>query len=140
MTTLKYKKLRANAMTPRRAHADDAGLDLAPTEHCNLEPGRTVKLGTGIALEIPTGHVGLLVSRSSTKSRGLDITSVIDAGYRGEVFISVTNTSEHWEEIEREAYLAQLLILPCLTLGLELVTALSDSDRSDKGFGSSGAQ
>lgn len=139
MTTLKYKKLRANAMTPRRAHVDDAGLDLAPTEHCNLEPGRTVKLGTGIALEIPTGHVGLLVSRSSTKSRGLDITSVIDAGYRGEVFISVTNTSDRWEEIEREAYLAQLLILPCATPGLELVTELSPSERADKGFGSSGA-
>lgn len=138
MTTIRYKKLRANAMTPRRAHVTDAGLDLAPTEHYNLEPRRSVKLGTGIALEIPEGHVGLLRSRSSALARSLHVDGVVDSGYRGEVFILVTNIGDKWQEIAREEYLAQLLVVPCLTPGLELVTELSASDRGEGGFGSSG--
>jgi dUTP pyrophosphatase len=134
---LQYKKLRTNAQTPRRAHASDAGLDLAPTEHCNLEPSRTVKLGTGIAMAIPKGHVGLLVPRSSAKARGLDIVGIIDPQYRGELTLCVTNIGTQWQEIAREEFLAQLLIIPCVTPSLELCTELDETERGAGGFGSS---
>jgi dUTP pyrophosphatase len=81
--------------------------------------------------------VGLLFSRSSTGARGLDITSVIDASYRGELFIRVTNMAPHWQEIEREKYLAQLVIVPCVTPAIELVDDLEPSARDQGGFGSS---
>lgn len=137
---LRYRKLRTNAQTPRRAHASDAGLDLAPTEHCNLEPGRTVKLGTGIAMAIPEGYVGLLVPRSSAKARGLDIVGIIDASYRGEVTLCVTNIGTQWQEIAREEFLGQLILVPCLTPSLELTEKwkLDETSRGTGGFGSSG--
>lgn len=136
---LRYRKLRTNALAPRRAHPTDAGLDLAPTEHYNIEPRRTVKLGTGIAVRIPDGHVGIITARSSATARALHITGVIDAGYVGEVFLCVTNIGEQWQEISREQYLAQLLILPCITPALELVDELEPSARGTGGFGSTGS-
>jgi dUTP pyrophosphatase len=134
---LKYKRTRINAVEPRRAHQDDAGLDLAPVEHCNLEPGRTVKLGTGIAVEIPTGHVGIIVPRSSAKLRGLEALGIIDSQYRGELSLAITNVGDSWQTIEREAYLVQMLIVPCVSPTLELAEELAPSVRGENGFGSS---
>jgi dUTP pyrophosphatase len=134
---LKYRKLRANAMTPRRSHSSDAGLDLATCEYARLQPGRTVALETGCAFELPAGHVGIIAARSSTTLRGLAVAGVLDAGYRGGVRLLVTNQSQEWVELKEGEYIAQLLVLPCATPGLELVVELSPSDRGQKAFGSS---
>jgi dUTP pyrophosphatase len=134
---LRYMKTDQRAMTPRRSHANDAGFDLAPIEGFRLEPGATAKFDTGCAFEMEAGFVGLLVARSSAKMRGLDITRVIDADYRGPVIIGVTNIGHRAQTIEAGAYLAQMLILPVATPGLELVTELSDTARGANGFGSS---
>lgn len=137
MIELKIKRLRANAVTPRRAHEHDAGLDLAPTEFANIEPGRTCKLPTGWAVQIPAGHVGLIVPRSSAKLKGLDAVGVIDSGYVGEVHLAITNISSTWQTIEREAYLCQLLVIPCVTARVVEVDELEPSARGERGFGSS---
>lgn len=148
---LAFKRLHPDAVTPRRAHATDAGLDLAPLPQMvlvesaiptprviQLSPGATAKLKTGLAFQIPDGYVGLLVSRSSTKIRGLDIHCVIDSGYRGDVTIGVTNTSGTDQYITTGEYLAQLLIVPCIAPEPLEVDELDESDRGENGFGSTG--
>lgn len=127
-----------NAVTPRRAHEADAGFDLAPTEHHHLSPGRTVKMGTGIAVAIPAGHVGLISARSSVSAKGVHITGRIDSGYQGELFLIVTNMSLDWQEVSRETYLAQLIVVPFASMPLELVDDFEEvTERSAGGFGSS---
>jgi dUTP diphosphatase len=141
MTTLKYRKTRANAMTPRRSHSGDAGLDLAPTEFANIEPGRTVKLPTGIAVVVPAGCMGLVVPRSSAKLKGMEILGIVDQDFRGELHLAITNVSNGWITVEREAYCAQLIVVPVVVAGLELVTdfgADGETSRGENGWGSSG--
>lgn len=135
---LPYKKLHPWALAPRRAHPTDAGLDLAPIESALLGAGETAKLATGIAMEIPPGFMGLLLSRSSAKARQLDITNVIDASYRGDVMISVTNIGNDTQHVEGLKYLAQLVVLPCALLEPRLVEELSRTPRGTAGFGSTG--
>ena len=136
-TTLRFKRLRANAVTPRRAHPTDAGLDLAPIEDARIAPGVTVKLPTGLAFEIPQGCKGQIDERSSTGARGLLIRGVVDADYRGDVHLRITNISNEWLTVEREKYIAQLVIVPVLTPETVEVSELSSTERGDGGFGSS---
>lgn len=138
MKYMKYMKTRSNACTPHRAHVDDAGLDLAPCEDSHVEPGRTVKLDTGLAFQIEPGHVGLIAARSSTTLRGVAVVGVIDSQFRGSVHLLVTNTSNSWVHIKDGERLAQLMVVPCVTPGLELVTQLDPSDRGTGGLGSTG--
>ncbi len=133
--TMRFKKLTPDAMTPRRAHVDDAGLDLGLPYGVKLWPHSTERVSTEIAVEIPAGHVGLIFARSSVQLRGVSITGVIDSGYRGPVGLIITN---HTDDVVRfNHYIAQLVIVPCITPELELVDELSESDRMEKGFGSS---
>lgn len=134
---LRVKILDERARLPRRAHPNDAGLDLTPLGSWFIWPGQTKKFKTGIAVAIHPGHFGLLVGRSSTKMRGLDIiTSVIDADYRGDVAIVVTNASRDVQRVVQGEFVAQLIILPCETPDLVIVDELSETERGDKGFGS----
>ena len=136
-------KLKENAVVPTRAHPGDAGLDLYSTEIAHLGPGERWSVGTGIALEIPEGHAGLVLPRSGlAREHGIALVNapgLIDAGYRGEVRVLLLNTDPaETVRIEAGARIAQLVVTPVAIAEPVEVTELSDTARGDGGFGSSG--
>jgi dUTP pyrophosphatase len=140
---LRVTKLKDNAVVPTRAHAGDAGLDLYSTEEAHLGPGERWSVGTGIALEIPEGHAGLVLPRSGlAREHGIALVNapgLIDAGYRGEVRVLLLNTDPaETVRIEAGARIAQLVVTPVAIAAPVEVTELSDSARGEGGFGSSG--
>lgn len=137
--------LEAGAKAPAVAHpGEDLGYDVFSLETVTLEPLKTVRLRTGIAVEArhpKTGEpLGLLVrDRSSMASQGLVTTGgVIDAGYRGEVQIVMTNLSAAAVELKAGEKIAQMVPVPVLTGPVQEVETLEVSARAEKGFGSSG--
>jgi dUTP pyrophosphatase len=140
---LRVAKLKDNAVIPTRAHPGDAGLDLYSTEIAHLGPGERWSVGTGIALEIPEGHAGLVLPRSGlAREHGIALVNspgLIDAGYRGEVRVLLLNTDPaETVRIEAGARIAQLVVAPVAIAAPVEVTELSDSARGEGGFGSSG--
>jgi dUTP pyrophosphatase len=140
---LRVAKLKDNAVIPTRAHPGDAGLDLYSTEIAHLGPGERWSVGTGIALEIPEGHAGLVLPRSGlAREHGIALVNapgLIDAGYRGEVRVLLLNTDPaETVRIEAGARIAQLVVTPVAIAAPVEVTELSDSARGEGGFGSSG--
>ena len=142
---LRVKRLEAGARLPEVAHAgEDLGYDVFALEALRLGARQTVKVRTGIAVEAReprTGApLGLLVrDRSSIATRGLATTGgVIDAGYRGEILIVMTNLGDADVELKAGEKIAQMVPVPVLTGLVEEVETLEVSGRSAKGFGSSG--
>jgi len=142
---LRVKLLAEGARIPVVAHpGEDLGYDVFALEAVQLNPRQTVKVRTGIAVEArhpqTSEPLGLLVrDRSSMAARGLATTGgVIDAGYRGEVLILLTNLAETPVELAAGEKIAQMIPVPVLTGAVEAVTSLDDSSRAAKGFGSSG--
>jgi dUTP pyrophosphatase len=136
-------KLNDEAVLPSRAHEGDAGLDLHACESAHLGPGERWSVGTGIAVEIPDGHAGLVLPRSGlARERGIALVNspgLIDAGYRGEVRILLLNTDPaEIFRVEPGDRIAQLLIVPVALAEPLASESLSDSARGDGGFGSSG--
>ncbi len=130
---------------PVVAHpGEDLGYDVFALEDVQLDPRETVRVRTGIAVEArhpeTDAPLGLLVrDRSSMAARGLATTGgVIDAGYRGEVLILMTNVSAQTIELKAGEKIAQMIPVPVLTGQVEQVENLEDSARAAKGFGSSG--
>jgi dUTP pyrophosphatase len=140
---LRVIKLKDNAVIPTRAHPGDAGLDLYSTEIAHLGPGERWSVGTGIAIEVPEGHAGLVLPRSGlAREHGIALVNapgLIDAGYRGEVRVLLLNTDPaETVRIEAGARIAQLMVTPVAIAEPVEVTELSDSSRGEGGFGSSG--
>src|SRR5882757_9580068 len=140
---LAFLKLKDDAVVPTRAHPGDAGLDLYSTEVAHLGPGERWSVGTGIAVEIPAGHAGLVLPRSGlAREHGISLVNspgLIDAGYRGEVRVLLLNTDPaETVRIEAGARIAQLVLTPVATPEPIEATALGDSARGDGGFGSTG--
>ena len=140
---LKVRLLEPGAVLPTRANDGDAGLDLRAAEPALLGPGERASIGTGIAVEIPAGHAGLVLPRSWLALRhGISMVNapgLIDAGYRGELRVLLLNTDREAEfEIEPGARIAQLLITPFAALVPVEVAELAASERGERGFGSSG--
>ncbi len=140
---LKVRLLEPGAVLPTRANDGDAGLDLRAAEPALLGPGERASIGTGIAVEIPAGHAGLVLPRSGLALRhGISMVNapgLIDAGYRGELRVLLLNTDREAEfEIESGARIAQLLITPFAALVPVEVAELAASERGERGFGSSG--
>jgi dUTP pyrophosphatase len=142
---LRVKLLEAGARTPVVAHpGEDLGYDVFSLEAVRLGARQTVKVRTGIAVEARnprTGEaLGLLVrDRSSMAARGLATTGgVIDAGYRGEILIVMTNLGDVDVELRAGEKIAQMVPVPVLTGPVEEVDALEESVRAEKGFGSTG--
>jgi dUTP pyrophosphatase len=140
---LRVTLLRDTARLPSRAHDDDAGLDLHAAETATIGVGERASVGTGIALEIPPGHAGLVLPRSGLAARhGIALVNspgLIDPGYRGEVSVLLLNTDrDHAFEIRPGDRIAQLLVTPFAGAAPLEAGELAASARADRGFGSSG--
>jgi dUTP pyrophosphatase len=148
---VRVKKLHPDAVIPSYAKAGDAGMDMVAVDSTISKDGLYVEYATGIAVEIPEGHVGLLFPRSSVSKTTMVLSNhvgVIDSGYRGEIkfrfkdlnmqqdFDGTWYCDETVYEVGNK--IGQLVILPYPQIELVEATDLSDSDRGDGGFGSSG--
>ena len=135
-------KLGDGAPLPRHARPGDAGMDLTSRETVEIAPQGTVMVRTGVRVEIPEGHVGLCFPRSGLASkRGISLTNcvgVIDSGYRGEIMAPLYNAGHELQVVERGERIFQLVIMPFVTCECVEVDELSDSERGEGGFGSSG--
>jgi dUTP pyrophosphatase len=128
---------------PSRAHDGDAGLDLHAAAAAVLAPGERTSVGTGIAVEIPPGHAGLVLPRSGLAARhGIALVNapgLIDSGYRGEIRVLLLNTDRRSGfEISPGDRIAQLLVIPYAAADAVEAVELAASARGGGGFGSSG--
>ena len=144
--TLQIQRVRAGAALPERATPDSAGLDLracTDAETCIL-PGETAVLPTGLAVALPEGSVGLVFGRSGLGIRhGIvpaNAVGVIDADYRGEIMVGLTNHAAEPYIIVPGDRIAQLVILPVLTPPVQEVDMLSETVRGQGGLGSTGKE
>lgn len=137
---VKIKKLHSDAIIPKYAKEGDAGLDLTATSEVWNEDKSMVTYGTGLAVEIPEGYLGLVFPRSSVSKTTLNLSNsvgVIDSGYRGEIMFKFRYLEEGmvYDIGDR---IGQLIIIPYPQIVFEEVNELSDTDRSEGGFGSTG--
>lgn len=143
---VKVKKLKANSVIPTLGSKEAAGMDLyaCPDLYSEVEiaPHETVKIGTGLAMEIPTGYAGLVFARSglATKSglRPANCVGVVDSDYRGEIIVAVHNDSSETRAVCTGDRIAQLVIVPYLRFTPVEVNELSDTERGSGGFGHTG--
>ena len=142
---IRIKKLDQDARIPTRRSGQAAGYDLyAKTGSAALEirPGETAKIGTGIAVEIPDGYFGAVFARSGlVAKKGLrpaNCVGVIDSDYRGEIFVPLHNDSGELQTIADGGRIAQLIILPYMTVDFTEADELSETERGEGGFGSTG--
>ena len=136
-------RLDEAAVLPTRAHDGDAGLDLYACEAAHIGPGERWGVGTGVAVEIPEGHAGLVLPRSGlAREHGIALVNspgLIDSGYRGELRVLLLNTDPaDTFKVAPGDRIAQLVIVPIALAEPVEVEALAESARGDGGFGSSG--
>jgi dUTP pyrophosphatase len=158
--TLPTKKLVENAILPTKAHKTDAGYDLYALEDALIMSHGLVKMKTGVAIAIPAGYVGLICDRSGMGSKGTKVLGgVVDHGYTGDVTVCLANVTEEQYfadeltddgqkifssvnqpiQIRKGDRIAQIVIIPIFQGEVEEVNELPESQRGEKGFGSSGA-
>lgn len=139
---VKVKKLHPEAVVPKYAKLGDAGLDLTAVSKDYDEEKEKLVFGTGLAVEIPEGHVGLLFPRSSISKTLLSLANsvgVIDSGYRGEIKLFFNKGHRPKKNYKVGDRIGQLIILPYPNVELIESDELSDSERGEGGFGSSGS-
>jgi dUTP pyrophosphatase len=140
---LRVQRLDPAAKLPLRAHEDDAGYDLYALDAATLAPGERATVRTGIAIELPPGHAGLVLPRSGLAARhGIAIVNapgLIDAGYRGELKVLLLNTDRSATfQIAPGDRIAQLVIVAVAAPDVVEADALAATVRGEGGFGSSG--
>lgn len=146
MAIVKYLKLNDNAIVPTYGTASSAGADLytLPGDTIEVKPGETVMIHTGIAMQIPEGTAAFIFARSGTATkRGLapaNKVGVIDSDYRGEVMVPIHNHSDKLQEIAGGERIAQMVIMPYVKAEFFESENLDDTERSDRGFGSTGTK
>ena len=140
---VQVKRLDTNAVIPVKAHADDAGLDLTATSVKATD--KYIEYGTGLAVSIPKGYVGLLFPRSSISNSDLSLANsvgVVDAGYFGEIklrFKKIGLTDPYFSALYNVGdRIGQLIIMPIPAVTFDEVSDLGNSERAIGGFGSSG--
>lgn len=148
---VKIKKLYKDSILPTKAHSTDAGYDLYAHSKSYDDDGNVV-YGSGVAMEIPKGYVGLVFPRSSNAKKDLILSNsvgVIDSGYRGEVLFKFKPSNviekpdlayipESISKYEIGERIGQIIIMPYPEIEFVEVEELSDSERGDGGYGSSG--
>ncbi|WP_067980898.1 dUTP diphosphatase [Nocardia caishijiensis] len=143
LAPIPLRRLDPGIPVPKRAHPGDAGVDLCTTEDVIIEPGERVLVGTGIALALPVGTVGLIHPRSGLAAKaGLSVVNTpgtIDAGYRGEIKVCLINHDPRTAvELRRGDRIAQLLVQRVELVEFTEVDDLDDTARGAGGYGSSG--
>ena len=141
---IKVKKLNDLAKMPSRGSSDAAGYDLyAATDYIiDIAPHSTVKIGTGLSFELPSGTFAAIFPRSGIATkRGLrpaNCVGVCDSDYRGEYIVALHNDTDELQSIDPGERIAQMILLPFIEMNFEEVDNLSDTDRGEGGFGSTG--
>ena len=141
---IKVKKLKPDATVPSMGSKFAAGADLYSAEDADvvIEPSETKFIGTGLAMEIPEGYVGLVYARSGLAcKRGLapaNKVGVVDSDYRGEIKVALHNHGKEAQTVEKGERIAQMVIAPYLSVNYEEADALSETERGEGGFGSTG--
>ena len=141
---MNIKVLNDLATIPTRGSEYAAGLDLyaATSGPVDIAPHSTVKVGTGIAVEIPEDNFGAIFARSGLATkRGLrpaNCVGVVDSDYRGQVIVALHNDTDEFMTIEAKERIAQLVIMPYVAVDVTPVDDLTDTQRGNGGFGSTG--
>ena len=144
--TVRFIKLDSRAVAPIYGTQFAAGADLRAVldEPVIIEPGKTLLMHTGIAMEIPEGLVGLVYARSGLAAkRGLapaNCVGVIDSDYRGEIMVALHNHSQEAQTIEHGERIAQMVIAPYVFANYTETESLTDTVRGEGGFGSTGTK
>ena len=144
METIRVKRIKENAIMPTYGSTEAAGADLYAclSEPVTIQPGQSVFIPTGLAMELPRGYAGLIYARSGLAcKRGLapaNKVGVVDSDYRGEFMIVLHNHGSVPQTIDHGERIAQLVVTPVFTPGFTEVAELSDTERSGGGFGSTG--
>jgi dUTP pyrophosphatase len=144
VSTVKVKLTAPNAR-PTRAHTTDAGADLRSTSEITIYPNEIKSVGTGVAMEIPDGYVGLVFSRSGMGKHGVTLANsvgVIDSEYRGELKVMLQNFGQDPFQINIGDRIAQIVLMPIILPEFEQFEGSDEewnnSSRGTNGFGSSG--
>ncbi len=130
-------------LIPFTAYEDAAGMDLKIDRNLVLQPGDTVKVGTGVRIEVPKGYAAIVLPRSSCKGFRLANTiGLIDNDYRGEIFAVLVSTSSEPIQFFRGDRFLQLMVVPVLPPKFNLVSIeeMSSTARGENGGGSSGVR
>lgn len=140
--TIKFQKLTPTAMLPTYAHPGDAGADLVAIDQHTLAPRSRLAVPTGLAAEIPQGYEMQVRPKSSLAlNHGITVLNTpgtIDAGYRGEIKVILINLGEAPFEISPGQRIAQIVIAPVSQANFVVTEQLSQSQRGEGGFGSTG--
>ena len=136
---LKIKKLVPDAILPTRAKTGDAGYDLYASKNINITTGNVGRIPTGVALEIPKGYWAKIHDRSGFFTNVMMSTGagVIDNGYRGEIIICAMNNTTMPIRIHKGEKIAQGVLFESVHADIIETNELNETDRNDKGFGSS---
>lgn len=139
---VKFKKLVPAAIIPRYAHPGDAGADLVAIGAYTLEPLQRLAIPTGLAAEIPPGYEMQVRPKSSLALHHgitlLNTPGTVDAGYRGEIKVILINLGQVAFDISPGQRIAQIVIAPVMQAEFVEIESLSESQRGDGGFGSTG--
>lgn len=143
-TNVKFIKVSPMAQAPTRGSLYAAGYDLSAAigENVLIAPHTTVKIGTGLAVELPENTFGAVYARSGIASkeglRPANCVGVIDSDYRGEIIVALHNDSDVMRIVEPGERIAQLVVQPYVSVEFEEVETLNTTDRGIGGFGSTG--
>jgi dUTP pyrophosphatase len=139
---ISFLKLDPELPTPTRAHGHDGGVDLYARDDVTLDAGARFPVPTGISVAIPAGHAGFVVPRSGlAANHGIGVANgpgLVDSGYRGEIKVILINHSETDFKVLRGDRIAQLVVVKLPEYELIEADELPESDRGQRGFGSSG--
>ena len=143
---VRFKKINPNASIPTYGSSYAAGCDLSACidQAISIPPHTTIKVPTGLAIELPENTVGLIYARSGMATKRhlapANKVGVIDADYRGEIIVALHNHSEETQTIEVGERIAQLVVAPFYHVEFEEVDELSETVRGEGGFGSTGTK
>ena len=139
---IKIKKMHPDAKIPQYMREGDAAFDLHSVEETTLQAGEKKIIRSGIAVEIPKGYAGLFWDRSGLAAKhGLHtLAGVLDSNYRGELMVVMINHGKEPYTIEKHERICQVLVHPVATVQFQEVDELSDSQRGEARFGSTGRQ
>jgi dUTP pyrophosphatase len=141
--TEKIEVLIHAEIIPSYSHPGDAGADLSSSQELVLMPGQRAVVGTGVSIALPRGYVAFVVPRSGLAAKHgitvLNSPGTVDAGYRGEILVTLLNTDmENEFPIHVGDRIAQLIVMPFTQALFTSVDTLPESERGDSGFGSTG--